>query len=47
MSFLFFLMYAAAAGGLMALLESTPGCAQELKIKVYPSYPSPDTLLQF
>uniref|UniRef100_A0A3P9KEY0 Amine oxidase n=1 Tax=Oryzias latipes TaxID=8090 RepID=A0A3P9KEY0_ORYLA len=33
MSFLFFLMYAAAAGGLLALLESTPGCAQELKIK--------------
>ncbi|KAM4533220.1 putative flavin-containing monoamine oxidase A [Fundulus diaphanus] len=33
MSFLFFLMYAAAAGGLMALLESTPGCAQEFKIK--------------
>ncbi|KAK5851765.1 hypothetical protein PBY51_023293 [Eleginops maclovinus] len=33
MSFLFFLMYAAAAGGVMPLLESTPGCAQELKIK--------------
>ncbi|MEQ2219366.1 hypothetical protein XENOCAPTIV_016695 [Xenoophorus captivus] len=33
MSFLFFLMYAAAAGGLLALLESTPGCAQEFKIK--------------
>uniref|UniRef100_A0A3Q0QVJ1 Amine oxidase n=1 Tax=Amphilophus citrinellus TaxID=61819 RepID=A0A3Q0QVJ1_AMPCI len=33
MSFLFFLMYAAAAGGLLSLLESTPGCAQELKIK--------------
>ncbi|KAM7393180.1 hypothetical protein PAMA_008027 [Pampus argenteus] len=33
MSFLFFLMYAAAAGGLLALLESTPGSAQELKIK--------------
>ncbi|KAF6721674.1 putative flavin-containing monoamine oxidase A [Oryzias melastigma] len=33
MSFLFFLTYAAAAGGLLALLESTPGCAQELKIK--------------
>ncbi|XP_033981756.1 probable flavin-containing monoamine oxidase A [Trematomus bernacchii] len=33
MSFLFFLMFAAAAGGLLALLESTPGCAQELKIK--------------
>lgn len=37
MSFLFFLMYAAAAGGLLALLESTPGCAQELKIKVHHS----------
>uniref|UniRef100_A0A3P9QF62 Amine oxidase n=1 Tax=Poecilia reticulata TaxID=8081 RepID=A0A3P9QF62_POERE len=33
MSFLFFLMYAAAAGGLLALLESSPGCAQEFKIK--------------
>ncbi|XP_013857909.1 probable flavin-containing monoamine oxidase A [Austrofundulus limnaeus] len=33
MSFLFFLMYAAAAGGVLALLESTPGCAQEFKIK--------------
>ncbi|KAM4527547.1 putative flavin-containing monoamine oxidase A [Odontesthes bonariensis] len=33
MSFLFFLMYAAAAGGLLALLESTPGGAQEFKIK--------------
>ncbi|XP_044189313.1 amine oxidase [flavin-containing] isoform X2 [Thunnus albacares] len=33
MSFLFFLMYAAAAGGLLPLLESTPGTAQELKIK--------------
>ncbi|KAM6902914.1 putative flavin-containing monoamine oxidase A [Xenentodon cancila] len=33
MSFLFFLMYAAAAGGLLALLESTPGCAQEFKVK--------------
>ncbi|XP_059214605.1 LOW QUALITY PROTEIN: probable flavin-containing monoamine oxidase A [Centropristis striata] len=33
MSFLFFLMYAAAAGGLLALLESSPGSAQELKIK--------------
>ncbi|XP_022063787.2 probable flavin-containing monoamine oxidase A [Acanthochromis polyacanthus] len=33
MSFLFFLMYAAAAGGLLPLLESTPGSAQELKIK--------------
>lgn len=34
MSFLFFLMYATAAGGLLALLESTSGSAQELKIKV-------------
>lgn len=34
MSFLFFLMYAAAAGGLDALLESTSGGAQEIKIKV-------------
>lgn len=33
MSFLFFLMYTAAAGGLMALLESTSGGAQEFKIK--------------
>ncbi|KAM9323026.1 LOW QUALITY PROTEIN: putative flavin-containing monoamine oxidase A [Pholidichthys leucotaenia] len=33
MSFLFFLMYAAAAGGLLPLLESTPGSAQEFKIK--------------
>ncbi|KAF7656324.1 hypothetical protein LDENG_00042570, partial [Lucifuga dentata] len=33
MSFLFFLMYAAAAGGVLPLLESTPGSAQELKIK--------------
>ncbi|KAL4004982.1 hypothetical protein ACER0C_004695 [Sarotherodon galilaeus] len=33
MSFLFFLMYATAAGGLLKLLESTPGCAQEFKIK--------------
>ncbi|XP_026153844.1 probable flavin-containing monoamine oxidase A isoform X2 [Mastacembelus armatus] len=33
MSFLFFLMYAAAAGGMLPLLESTPGSAQELKIK--------------
>lgn len=37
MSFLFFLMYAAAAGGVLALLESTPGCAQEFKIKVHQS----------
>lgn len=34
MSFLFFLMYAAAAGGVLPLLESTPGSAQEFKIKV-------------
>lgn len=34
MSFLFFLMYAAAAGGVLPLLESAPGSAQELKIKV-------------
>ncbi|KAG7216657.1 hypothetical protein INR49_023369, partial [Caranx melampygus] len=33
MSFLFFLMYAAAAGGLLPLLESTEGAAQEFKIK--------------
>ncbi|KAK2818928.1 hypothetical protein Q5P01_024489 [Channa striata] len=33
MSFLFFLVYAAAAGGVLRLLESTPGSAQELKIK--------------
>ncbi|XP_028457993.1 probable flavin-containing monoamine oxidase A [Perca flavescens] len=33
MSFLFFLMYAAAAGGVLQLLESAPGSAQELKIK--------------
>uniref|UniRef100_A0A668A0I9 Amine oxidase n=1 Tax=Myripristis murdjan TaxID=586833 RepID=A0A668A0I9_9TELE len=34
MSFLFFLMYAAAAGGVLALLENTPGSAQEFKVKV-------------
>lgn len=34
MSFLFFLVYAAAAGGLLPLLESSPGSAQELKVKV-------------
>lgn len=33
MSLLFFLMYSAAAGGVLALLESKPGAAQELKIK--------------
>ncbi|CAG11198.1 unnamed protein product, partial [Tetraodon nigroviridis] len=31
MSFLFLLVYAAAAGGLLPLLESSPGSAQELK----------------
>lgn len=34
MSFLFFLVFAAAAGGLLPLLESSPGSAQELKVKV-------------
>lgn len=34
MSFLFFLVYAATAGGLQPLLESSSGSAQELKIKV-------------
>ncbi|XP_028273245.1 probable flavin-containing monoamine oxidase A isoform X2 [Parambassis ranga] len=33
MSFLFFLMYAAAAGGVLQLLETTTGSAQEFKIK--------------
>ncbi|KAM4634033.1 putative flavin-containing monoamine oxidase A isoform 2-T2 [Polymixia lowei] len=33
MSFLFFLVYSAAAGGVLALLESTPGSAQEFKVK--------------
>uniref|UniRef100_A0A665V936 Amine oxidase n=1 Tax=Echeneis naucrates TaxID=173247 RepID=A0A665V936_ECHNA len=33
MSFLFFLMYAAAAGGLLPLLENTAGSAQEFKIR--------------
>uniref|UniRef100_A0A673C254 Amine oxidase n=1 Tax=Sphaeramia orbicularis TaxID=375764 RepID=A0A673C254_9TELE len=33
MSLLFFLMYSAAAGGVLQLLESSPGCAQESKIK--------------
>ncbi|XP_072309720.1 probable flavin-containing monoamine oxidase A [Eucyclogobius newberryi] len=32
MSMLFFLMYSAAAGGVLALLETSPGSAQELKI---------------
>lgn len=34
MSFLFFLVSAAAAGGLVPMLESTSGGAQEMKIKV-------------
>lgn len=34
MSFLFFLMYATAAGGLLPLLETTSGSGQELKVKV-------------
>lgn len=34
MSFLFFLVSAAAAGGLMPMLENTSGAAQEMKIKV-------------
>lgn len=33
MSFLYFLMYATAAGGLMPLLETNAGSAQEFKIK--------------
>ncbi|XP_053331947.1 amine oxidase [flavin-containing] A isoform X2 [Clarias gariepinus] len=33
LSFLYFLMYSAAAGGVMRLLESTPGSAQEFKVK--------------
>ncbi|CAB1318475.1 unnamed protein product [Coregonus sp. 'balchen'] len=33
MSFLYFLMYAAAAGGVLCLLESTPGSAQEFRVK--------------
>ncbi|KAJ0057709.1 hypothetical protein NL108_012959, partial [Boleophthalmus pectinirostris] len=33
MSLLFFLMSAAAAGGVLPLLETTPGAAQEFKIK--------------
>lgn len=44
MSFLFFLMYAAAAGGLLSLLESTPGSAQEFKIKVHSCYHVPPPL---
>lgn len=38
MSFLFFLMYAAAAGGVLQLLETTTGSAQEFKIKVHSSH---------
>ncbi|XP_010892224.2 probable flavin-containing monoamine oxidase A isoform X2 [Esox lucius] len=33
MSFLYFLMYAAAAGGVLFLLDSTPGSAQEFRVK--------------
>ncbi|XP_041914302.1 probable flavin-containing monoamine oxidase A [Alosa sapidissima] len=33
MSLLFFLMYSAAAGGVMRLLETTPGAAQEFRVK--------------
>ncbi|KAI5099495.1 putative flavin-containing monoamine oxidase A isoform X2, partial [Silurus meridionalis] len=33
MSFLYFLMYSAAGGGVMRLLETTPGSAQEFKVK--------------
>ncbi|XP_063067468.1 probable flavin-containing monoamine oxidase A [Engraulis encrasicolus] len=33
MSLLFFLMYSAAAGGVMQLLETTPGAAQEYRVK--------------
>ncbi|KAM6984839.1 putative flavin-containing monoamine oxidase A [Aplochiton taeniatus] len=33
MSFLYFLVYAAAAGGLLRLLESNPGSAQEYRVK--------------
>ncbi|KAK2823769.1 hypothetical protein Q7C36_020369 [Tachysurus vachellii] len=33
LSFLYFLMYSAAAGGVMKLLETTPGSAQEFKVK--------------
>lgn len=36
MSLLFFLMYSAAAGGVLKLLETTPGAAQEFKVKVIP-----------
>ncbi|KAG7322947.1 hypothetical protein KOW79_014293 [Hemibagrus wyckioides] len=33
LSFLYFLMYSTAAGGVMKLLETTPGSAQEFKVK--------------
>ncbi|XP_051541667.1 probable flavin-containing monoamine oxidase A [Myxocyprinus asiaticus] len=33
MSFLYFLMYSAAAGGALQLLETTPGAAQEFRVK--------------
>ncbi|XP_017563616.1 probable flavin-containing monoamine oxidase A [Pygocentrus nattereri] len=33
LSFLYFLMYSSAAGGVMRLLETTPGSAQEFKVK--------------
>ncbi|XP_036384088.1 probable flavin-containing monoamine oxidase A [Megalops cyprinoides] len=33
LSFLYFLMFAAAAGGILPLLEATPGSAQEFKVK--------------
>ncbi|XP_035391620.1 probable flavin-containing monoamine oxidase A [Electrophorus electricus] len=33
LSFLYFLMYSTSAGGIMRLLESTPGSAQEFKVK--------------
>lgn len=33
-SFLFFLMYSAAAGGTLRLLETSPGSGQEFRVKV-------------
>lgn len=33
-SFLYFLMYSAAAGGTLRLLETTPGSGQEFRVKV-------------
>ncbi|XP_060764812.1 probable flavin-containing monoamine oxidase A [Neoarius graeffei] len=33
LSFLYFLMYSTAAGGVMRLLEATPGSAQEFRVK--------------